>query len=188
MVSRQRMGAKLGSLIIILSFALPSVALAGATTLGISLGQEFQFKPPPQGQARGSSLMISPGMMLGDIFRAELGINYMVDTYRRGKSDLEIRPCLAVQPKGIDWYARIHMGFPHLIDGEKGEKRPSIGGSLGRTITLGGVQFFAEAGANPRTELTMTERQDPDGEKKFRLFWILEGRAGITYVFPSEDE
>ena len=123
MVSRQRMGAKLGSLIIILSFALPSVALAGATTLGISLGQEFQFKPPPQGQARGTSLMISPGMMLGDIFRAELGINYMVDTYRRGKSDLEIRPCLAVQPKGIDWYARIHMGFPHLIDGEKGEKR-----------------------------------------------------------------
>jgi|TARA_B100001964_G_C14119635_1_gene547716 hypothetical protein len=185
---RQLLGAKLCSLIIIALLWIPSTALAGATTLGISLGQEFQFKPPPQGQARGTSLMISPGMILGEIFRAELGINYMVDTYRRGKSDLEIRPCLAVQPRGIDWYARIHMGLPHLLDGEKGESRPSIGGAVGRTISFGGVQFFAEVGANPRTELTMTERRDPDGEKKFRLFWILEGRAGITYVFPSEEE
>ena len=188
-MSSHRLAAPLlGAFAIIAMIFSSSVALAGPTTIAISLGQEYQFKPPPQGQARGTSLMISPGMMLGDVFRAELGINYMVDTYRRGKSDLEIRPCLAIQPRGINWYARMHLGFPHLLDGQSGEKRPSLGGSVGRTMRFGGVQFFAEVGANPRTELTMTERLDPDGEKKFRLFWILEGRAGITYVFPSEEE
>jgi hypothetical protein len=36
--------------------------------------------------------------------------------------------------------------------------------------------------------MTMTERLNPDGDKKYRLFWITEIRIGATYTFSSDEE
>jgi len=65
------------------------------------------------------------------------------------------------------------LGFVHLLEGESGEKRPSIGIALGRILTIGDLPFHAQIGLNPRTELTKKE--------KFRLFWIIEARFGFTF-------
>ena len=162
-------------------------AVAGNMTLAMSLGQEFQFKPPPVGQARATSLMIAPGYQLDKMFRVEFGINYMIDAMRRGKTDLQIRPSMTAEffP---GWYGRVHLGIAHLLDNDDGEKRLSVGGSFGRILKLSGVPFFVEIGLTPRTEMTMTERLEPDGEKKYRLFWIAEMRIGATYGFTSDEE
>ncbi len=169
-----------------ISFITP-VAYAGDLTLAMSLGQEIQFKPPPSGQARATSLMISPGYQLDKMFRVELGINYMIDAMRRGKTDLQIRPTMTAEffP---GWYARLHLGVAHLLDEDAGEQRLSVGGSMGRIVKMGGVPFFGELGITPRTEMTMSERTNPDGEKKYRLFWIAEVRVGATYTFSSDEE
>ena len=142
-------------------------------TLGFSVGQEAQFKPPPVGQARATSLMMSPGYKVSDNVRIDLGISYIQDTYRRGKVDFEIRPNLMVSLPGYSYYGRINLGFVHLLDGETGEKRPSIGVALGRTLTIAKLPFFAEMALNPRTEKTKKD--------KFRLFWIAEARVGFTF-------
>ena len=174
------------TMFLMISFLTP-VAYAGDITLAMSLGQELQFKPPPVGQARATSLMISPGYQLDKMFRVELGINYMIDAMRRGKTDLQIRPTMTAEffP---GWYARLHLGVAHLLDEDAGEQRLSVGGSVGRIIKMGGVPFFGEVGITPRTEMTMSERTNPDGEQKYRLFWIAEVRVGATYTFSSDEE
>jgi len=174
------------AMFLIISFVSP-YAQAGDMTLAMSLGQEFQFKPPPVGQARATSLMIAPGYQLNKMFRVEFGINYMIDAMRRGKTDLQIRPNMTAEffP---GWYARLHMGIAHLLDADAGEQRLSVGGSLGRIVKLGSIPFFAELGLTPRTEMTMTERAEPDGDQKYRLFWITEIRVGATYTFTSDEE
>ena len=53
---------------------------------------------------------------------------------------------------------------------------------------MGGVPFFGEIGITPRTEMTMSERTNPDGQQKYRLFWIAEVRVGATYTFSSDEE
>lgn len=174
------------AMFLLISFVTP-YAQAGDLTLAMSLGQEFQFKPPPVGQARATSLMIAPGYQLDKMFRVELGINYMIDAMRRGKTDLQIRPIMTAEFYP-GWYARLHMGIAHLLDEDAGEQRLSVGGSLGRIVNLGKVPFFAELGITPRTEMTMTERLNPDGDKKYRLFWITEIRIGATYTFSSDEE
>ena len=172
--------------VLMISFISPAVH-AGDLTLAMSLGQELQFKPPPVGQARATSLMISPGYQLDKMFRVELGINYMIDAMRRGKTDLQIRPTMTAEffP---GWFARLHLGIAHLLDEDAGEQRLSVGGSVGRIINMRGVPFFAELGLVPRTEMTMTERTNPDGLQKYRLFWIAEVRVGATYTFSSDEE
>ena len=57
-----------------------------------------------------------------------------------------------------------------------------------RELWLGGVPFFGEVGLTPRTEMTVSERTNPDGEQKYRLFWIAEVRVGATYTFSSDEE
>ena len=163
------------------------IVQAGDLTLAMSLGQEIQFKPPPVGQARATSLMISPGYQLDKMFRVELGINYMIDAMRRGKTDLQIRPTMTAEffP---GWYARVHLAVAHLLDEDAGEQRLSVGGSFGRIMKMGGVPFFGEIGLTPRTELTMSERTNPDNVQKYRLFWIAEVRIGATYTFSSDEE
>ena len=147
-------------------------------TLGLSAGQEFQFKPPPVGQARGTSLMFSPGYQLTDSLRIETGFSYLQDTYRRGKVDVEIRPNLMIQLPGYSYYGRFNLGFVHLVQGEKGERRPSTGVSLGQQLTLAGVPFYYELGINPQTEKTK--------KGKFRLFWISELRVGFSYNLQKQ--
>ena len=142
-------------------------------TLAFSIGQEMQFKPPPAGQARASSLMISPGYSISDNTRIELGIAYSQDAYRSGEIDLEIRPNLLFWIPGYSYYGRLNLGFVHLLAGEEGEKRPAIGAALGRTIKIGNQPFHGEIGVNPRREKTK--------KGKFRLFWIAEIRAGLTF-------
>ena len=180
-----RFACSLAMFLFINSFS--PVVQAGDLTLAMSLGQEVQFKPPPVGQARATSLMISPGYQLNKMFRVELGINYMIDAMRRGKTDLQIRPNMTAEffP---GWYARVHLGIAHLLDEDAGEQRLSVGGSVGRTVNMGGVPFFGEVGLTPRTEMTMSERTNPDGLQKYRLFWIAEVRVGATYTFSSDEE
>ena len=149
------------------------LALDVPLTLGMSAGQELQFKPPPTGQARATSLTFSPGYQLTEALRCELGLSYIQDTYRRGKVDAEIRPSLRLQLPGYSYYGRFNLGFTHLLDAEKGEGTPSIGVALGQRVTVAGIPFHFEIGVNPRTELTR--------KKKLRLFWITEFRAGFSY-------
>jgi len=160
-------------MIALLVWAPNSFALDIPITLGMSVGQEIQFKPPPVGQARGTSLTFSPGYQLTQALRFEMGMSYIQDTYRRGKVDAEIRPSLQLQIPGYNYYGRFNLGFVHLIDGEKGERRPAIGLALGQKVTVSSVPFHFEIGINPRTEKTKKD--------KFRLFWITEFRFGFSY-------
>jgi hypothetical protein len=165
---------KHASLTLLLLLWVPELyALDIPLTLGLSTGQEIQFKPPPMGQARATSLTFSPGYHLSDSLRLEVGFSYIQDTYRRGKVDAEIRPSLRLQLPGYSYYGRFNLGFVHLIDGEKGEGRPSIGVALGQKVTVANVPFHFEIGVNPRTEKTKKD--------KFRLFWITEFRFGFSY-------
>lgn len=142
-------------------------------TLGFSIGQEMQFKPPPMGQARATSLMISPGYHFSDNLRLEFGVSYTQDAYRSGQIDLEVRPNLMVRLPGYSYYGRLNLGFVHILNGDKGEKNPSIGAALGRIIQISTIPFHAEIALNPRTEKTL--------KGKLRLFWIAEARLGVTF-------
>ena len=143
----------------------PQAARAGII-VEASLGKGAQVSPSIDKKWGPTNFMLAPGLSLGQMLRAELGI--VMDLPNNGiGTNLRLRPMLVVSPPIIPLYGRLIIGVANLLDGKKSFE---YGAALGVGMSLAGLGIFAEAGVVP---------QQIGGQSNV----ILEGRVGGFYIF-----
>ncbi|MBN1960085.1 MAG: hypothetical protein JW841_04000 [Deltaproteobacteria bacterium] len=150
--------------IIAIAFA-PAISKAGVI-VEASLGRGAQVSPSVDDKWGPVNIMIAPGLSIGQMLRAELGV-VMDMPQDNSDTNMRLRPMLVVSPPLLPVYGRLILGVGNLLEGPRSIE---YGGALGVGASLAGIGVFAEAGVIP---------QRVDGES----YVILEGRVGAFYIF-----
>ena len=128
--------------------------------------------------------MVAPGYILPvlSLIRLQLGIVGNFADKSGSKTNLELRPMIAIVPPIIPIYGRAIFAVSNLT-GRSGMKREySYGAAGGLRFGLGPVGVFGEVGVLPRS------RDIPSGSgatttTSSKFVWIVEGRAGAYLEF-----
>ena len=145
--------------------SVPAVAHAGIIVEG-SIGKGLQVSPSVDKNWGPTNFMIAPGLTIGQMLRAELGV--VMDLPNNGiGTNLRLRPMLVVSPPIIPIYGRLIIGMANIL---KGPRSFEYGAALGVGASFAGIGLFAEAGVIPQLV----------GSQNTTL---LEGRAGAFLIF-----
>jgi hypothetical protein len=166
---------------------LPAAARAGFL-MEASVGKGYQAAPTPRGWEQ-LNLEIAPGyapsLPVLSWFRLQLGVVVDFADKSGSKTNMELRPMLALVPPIFPLYGRLIFGVDNLF---KGKTEVVYGGALGLKIGLPGIAFvpalgiFAEAGLIPRKrEFDTSTATTISSESKFA--WVVEGRVGAYINF-----
>ena len=145
--------------------------------LEASLGKGGQVTSPRAWEQL--NLMITPGYALS-ILRLQLGIVGDFADKSGSKTNLELRPMIAIVPPILPVYGRAIFAITNLA-GRGGVKREiAYGAAGGLRFGLGPIGVFAEVGVLPRS------RDYPSGTgtgTSSKFVWIIEGRLGAYLEF-----
>lgn len=174
---------------------LPAAARAGFL-LEASAGEGLQTSPKPSpGVSRWeqTNLEIAPGyspsLPVLSMFHLQLGLVVDFGDKANTKSNLELRPMLAVVPPFFPLYGRVIFGVSNLFDRDGSKREIVYGGALGLRIGLPGIGFvpalgvFAEAGLIPRKRDFVNVAADGTATTDSKFAWVVEGRVGAYIDF-----
>lgn len=163
---------------VVLTFTvlLPGLARADWELEG-SLGKGGQITSP---RAWGQlNLMVTPGYALS-ILRLQLGIVGDFADKSGSKTNLELRPMIAIVPPILPIYGRVIFAVNNLI-GRSGTRREvAYGAAGGVRFGLGPIGVFAEIGVLPGSRY-FVQSGSTNLASKYAL--VIEGRVGAYIKF-----
>jgi hypothetical protein len=161
---------------------LPAISKAGWVVEG-SLGKGGQVSSPRAWEQL--NLMVAPGYMLPvlSLIRVQLGIVADFADKSGSKTNLELRPMIAVVPPILPVYGRAIFAITNLA-GRSGEKREiAYGAAGGLRFGLGPVGVFGEVGVLPRSRDIPSVSSAGAVTTSSKFVWIVEGRVGAYLEF-----
>jgi hypothetical protein len=129
--------------------------------------------------------MVAPGYMLPvlSLIRVQLGIVADFADKSGSKTNLELRPMIAVVPPILPVYGRAIFAITNLA-GRSGEKREiAYGAAGGLRFGLGPVGVFGEVGVLPRSRDIPSVSSAGAVTTSSKFVWIVEGRVGAYLEF-----
>jgi hypothetical protein len=160
---------------------LPAISQAGWMLEG-SLGQGAQVSSPRAWEQL--NLMVTPGYSLPvvSLIRLQLGIVSDFADKSGSKTNLELRPMIAIVPPILPVYGRVILAVTNLLD-RSGEKREiAYGAAAGLRFGLGPVGVFGEVGVLPRNRDIASESGGVLTTSS-KFVWLVEARAGAYLEF-----
>ncbi len=142
-----------------------------------SLGKGGQVTSPRAWEQL--NLMVTPGYALS-ILRLQLGIVGDFADKSGSKTNLELRPMIAIVPPILPIYGRVIFAVNNLI-GRSGTKREiAYGAAGGLRFGLGPIGVFAEIGVLPGSRY-FVQSGSTNLASKYAL--VIEGRVGAYLKF-----
>jgi hypothetical protein len=167
---------------------IPTAARAGFL-VEASLGQGYQASPSPREWER-LNLEIAPGyapsLPVLSMFRLQLGIVTDFGNKAGTKTDMELRPMIAVVPPIFPLYGRVIFVVNNLLERGGTKRDVQYGAAVGARIGLPSIGIipsmgvFAEVGALPGKRDFVDSTTLASSSK---TAWILEGRVGAYLDF-----
>ena len=145
---------------------LPGLSQA-AWEVEASLGKGGQVTSPRAWEQL--NLMVTPGYALW-ILRLQLGIAGDFADKSDSKTNLELRPMIAIVPPILPIYGRVIFAVDDLLGRSNVSRKIAYGAAGGVRFGLGPVGVFAEVGVLP-------------ARRASKNALIIEGRVGAYYKF-----
>lgn len=141
-------------------------AEVGSIALETSFGQGLQIAPAPSGTAQLTSVMIAGGYQLRPNVRIDTGLAIGLNGSEQGQLDLELRPSIVFQPRGLPFYSRVTLAAVDILTGFT----LAVAGGAGVEMLFDDLGLYVEGNVFGRAG------QSRSGNDK--LLWVVEGRAG----------